>query len=148
MTRIKLAMTERLKAVGLSVPQLDVLSTLTEQEGISQQELAIRLYVTKGNISGLLDRLVLAGLVERRSIAADKRSHSVFLTPAGRRLAEKGMKIHARFIDATLGQLHGPDLAQFERLLMATRDRVRDETGPGQTVAHASSRSRSNSSSS
>ena len=72
MTRIKVAMSDRLKDVSLSVPQLDVLSTLTEQEGISQQDLAVRLYVTKGNISGLLDRLVAAGLVERRSIASDK----------------------------------------------------------------------------
>ena len=69
--------------IGLSVPQCDVLTTLTEEEGISQQDLAKRLYVTKGNISGLLDRLVAAGLVERRSIAADKRQYAIYLTPAG-----------------------------------------------------------------
>ena len=56
-TRIRLAMTNRLKAVGLSIAQCDVLTTLTEREGLSQQDLAERLYVTKGNISGLIDRL-------------------------------------------------------------------------------------------
>ena len=86
MTRARTTMGERLGEIALSVPQLDVLSTLTEAEGVSQQELATRLYVTKGNISGLLDRLADAGLVERRSIPGDKRSHAIHLTGEGRRL--------------------------------------------------------------
>ena len=65
-TRINLGITARVRELGLSVPQCDVLTTLTEREGISQQDLAERLYVTKGNISGLVDRLVEAGLVDRR----------------------------------------------------------------------------------
>ena len=60
------AVSERLRLIGISIPQCDVLTTLSEEEGVSQQELAKRLYVTKGNISGLLDRLQSAGLVERR----------------------------------------------------------------------------------
>ena len=60
-SRIQSTVAERLRAIGLSVPQCDVLTTLTEAEGISQQELAQRLYVTKGNISGLLDRLERRG---------------------------------------------------------------------------------------
>ena len=55
--RMQVAITSRLREIGLSAPQCDVLTTLTEAEGVSQQELAKRLYVTKGNISGLLDRL-------------------------------------------------------------------------------------------
>ena len=54
------------------------------EEGMSQQALAERLYVTKGNISGLIDRLVAAGLVERRPIVADKRQYALYLTAAGR----------------------------------------------------------------
>ncbi len=62
--RMQAAVGERLREIGVSIPQCDVLTTLTEQEGVSQQELAKRLYVTKGNISGLIDRLAEAGLVE------------------------------------------------------------------------------------
>ena len=65
--RMQAAVGERLRLIGVSIPQCDVLTTLSEEEGVSQQELAKRLYVTKGNISGLLDRLESAGLVERRS---------------------------------------------------------------------------------
>ena len=61
--RVSTAMAGELRELGLSIPQFDLLSTLTEREGLTQQELAARLYVTKGNVSGLVDRLVEAGLV-------------------------------------------------------------------------------------
>ena len=127
-TRLDLAVSARLKALGLSIPQCDVLTTLTEREGVSQQELAKRLYVTKGNISGLLDRLATSGLVERRSIPSDRRSHAIFLTAAGRVLAQQGIAIQNRFVAETLARLPISDLARFEDLLIATRDLVRSAT--------------------
>ena len=54
-------------AHGMTLPQFDVLATLWHGEGITQQELASRLLVTKGNVVGLIDRLCTAGLVERRA---------------------------------------------------------------------------------
>lgn len=128
-TRINLAITERVRALGLSVPQCDVLTTLTEREGVSQQELAERLYVTKGNISGLIDRLVAADLVERRSIAGDKRSHAIYLTAQGRSLAEQGIAVQREFVTQTLGRLPPEQLAALDQLLVATRDLVRTQTG-------------------
>jgi hypothetical protein len=70
--RVAAAMAGELKAVGLSIPQFDLLSTLTEREGVTQQELAGRLYVTKGNVSGLVDRLVEAA--SRRAPARRPRT--------------------------------------------------------------------------
>lgn len=125
-TRINLAITERVRALGLSVPQCDVLTTLTEREGLSQQELAERLYVTKGNISGLIDRLEAAKLVERRSLESDKRSHAIYLTPQGRDLAEQGIAAQRRFVLDTLGRMAPDDLAKFESLLVNVRDLVRE----------------------
>ena len=125
-TRINLAITERVRALGLSVPQCDVLTTLTEREGLSQQELAERLYVTKGNISGLIDRLEAAKLVERRSLESDKRSHAIYLTPQGRDLAEQGIAVQRRFVLDTLGRMAPDDLAKFESLLVNVRDLVRE----------------------
>jgi MarR family transcriptional regulator, organic hydroperoxide resistance regulator len=124
-TRMRTSVAEGLRQIGLSVPQCDVLTTLTEQEGVSQQDLAKRLYVTKGNISGLIDRLVLAGLVERRAIAVDKRQHAIFLTPAGRAAAEQAIACQRRFVARTIGRLPADQLSTLERLLVATRDLVR-----------------------
>ena len=132
-SRLQLAVADRLRDIGLSVPQCDVLTTLTEAEGVSQQDLAKRLYVTKGNISGLLDRLEDAGLVERRSIAADRRQYAIYLTAPGREAAQKAIAVQHALIAATIGKLPAESLARFEDLLIVTRDLVRahhDETQP------------------
>lgn len=123
--RMLMQMTGRIRTLGLSIPQFDLLSTLTEQEGISQSELAERLYVTKGNVSGLVDRLVQAGLVERRAIAGDRRSYAMHLTPEGRRLAEAGIAAQREFVASTLGKLGPDDLAELDRLVLAWRDLAR-----------------------
>lgn len=124
-TRSRMAIANRLRAYDLSVPQCDVLTTLTEREGISQQELAARLYVTKGNISGLVDRLVASGLVERRSLQSDRRSHAIHLTPAGRELARKGIEAQQAFVADTFGRIAPERLAQLDDLLLELREHVR-----------------------
>ena len=131
--RIEGQVTQRLKVIGLSVPQFDLLSTLTEREGISQSELAERLYVTKGNVSGLVDRLVQAGLVERRAIVGDRRSYALHLTTEGRRLALAGMEAQNNFVAETLGTLSKDDLAALERGLLTLRDQVRSLPDAAQT---------------
>lgn len=123
--RMVATMSDRLKAIGLSVPQCDVLTTLTEREGVSQQELAQRLYVTKGNISGLIDRLAAAGLVERRSTEGDRRSHAIYLTAEGRRLALQGVELQRTFVARTIGQLQPSEIEKFEKLIVSTRDFAR-----------------------
>ncbi len=126
-TRSRMAVANRLRAFDLSVPQCDVLTTLTENEGLSQQELAARLYVTKGNISGLIDRLVASGLVERRSLEGDRRSHAIFLTPAGREMAKRGIAAQEAFVAETLGCVTPERLALFEDLLVELRDLIRKQ---------------------
>lgn len=114
-----------MRGLGLSIPQFDALSTLTEGEGMTQQDLAARLYVTKGNVSGLIDRLVEAGLVERRPIPGDRRSHALHLTPAGTDLAGRGIAAQQAYVARTLGQFAPDDIADFERLVLKWRDLAR-----------------------
>jgi MarR family transcriptional regulator, organic hydroperoxide resistance regulator len=126
-TRSRVAIASRLRAFDLSVPQCDVLTTLTEREGLSQQELAARLYVTKGNISGLIDRLVANGLVERRALEGDRRSHAIHLTAAGREMAKRGIEAQRAFVAQTFGRIAPDRLVALEDLLMELRDLVRAE---------------------
>jgi DNA-binding MarR family transcriptional regulator len=128
--RVSNAIAGELKGLGLSIPQFDLLSTLTEREGMSQQELAERLYVTKGNVSGLLDRMVEAGLVERRTLPGDRRSNALHLTPRGRDLAERGIAAQKSYVARTLGQLAVSDLADLERLVLAWREQARAAEPP------------------
>jgi len=129
-TRSRMAVANRLRNFELSVPQCDVLTTLTEREGMSQQELAERLYVTKGNISGLVDRLVASGLVERRTLPSDRRSHAIHLTPTGRELARKGIEAQQAFVAETFGRIDPDRLAQLDGLLVELRELVRTAGDP------------------
>src|ERR1017187_5946517 len=58
-------LSERLSPLDLTSAQLDVLANLFAgpEEGLTQEQLSQRLLVTKGNVSGLLDRLSQRGWV-------------------------------------------------------------------------------------
>jgi DNA-binding MarR family transcriptional regulator len=72
-----------LSEYGLTPVQFNVLEILVHDEGISQQDLADRLLVTKGNICGLINRMEKAGLVERQPNPTDRRSYSLYPTADG-----------------------------------------------------------------
>src|SRR4051812_13585997 len=83
--RIQRRVVSTLAAHDVTLPQFDVLATLRFGEGLTQQELAERLLVTKGNVCGVLDRLEALSWVERRPDPKDRRGHRLHLTAAGGR---------------------------------------------------------------
>ena len=72
-----------LRAHGLNRGQLAVLLTVGASEGLTQQELADRLGLTKANVSQLLDRMETADLVRR---VPEARAYALFLTDKSREL--------------------------------------------------------------
>ena len=78
----------RAKSRGTTRAQWIVLFRLREQEGLSQVDLADVLELQPISLVRLLDRLVEHGLVQRRSDPRDRRANRLFLTPAGRQLAD------------------------------------------------------------
>jgi DNA-binding MarR family transcriptional regulator len=72
---------DELRCSGLSLAQFDVLAHVGASEGMTQQELADALLVTKGNVCQLLDRMERSGLIERQQ---DGRSNRLFPTAEGR----------------------------------------------------------------
>lgn len=126
-TRLTTAMASKLKELGLSVAQFDLISTLSQFEGITQQDLASRLFVTKGNVSGLVDRLEASGLVERRSIPGDRRSHAMHLTEKGRALARAGIAAQVDYVERTLGRLPASERRALDAILRQWREHVLTE---------------------
>lgn len=91
-----------LAQADVTLPQFDVLATLRFSEGVTQQELAERLLVTKGNVCGVLDRLERLGWVERRPDPGDRRANRLHLTATGRRKVDAVLPRHdALVLDAT-----------------------------------------------
>ncbi len=89
----------------LTLPQFDVLAQLYHEEGITQQTLAERLFVTKGNVCGLMDRMMEQGLVERRQDPDDRRANMLYLTPKGKTLIRQVLPAQNRLIAAQIGHL-------------------------------------------
>jgi MarR family transcriptional regulator, organic hydroperoxide resistance regulator len=102
---------------GLSSAQFDVLATLDHGEGITQQELAERLLVTKGNVCGLIDRMESAGLVERRPDPGDRRANRIYLTDQGRRRLAETEPDRRSLVRQTLGRLDPEQLQTLHDLL-------------------------------
>lgn len=60
-----------------------VLNRLNEEDGISQKELAIRVYKDKTNTARIIEIMERKGLIERRTDAEDQRQRLVYLTAQG-----------------------------------------------------------------
>ena len=79
------------QSYDLTLAQMDVLSSLarTDGEPISCSEIAERTLITKGGITGILDRLEARGLVKRFPSSDDRRSVLVRLSAKGVELFRK-----------------------------------------------------------
>lgn len=137
--RLANAVSQRLREAGVTIPQFDVLSALTENDGMTQQQMAEKLYVTKGNISGILDRLTEQGLVTRTALATDKRSNALALTAKGRAVVKKAMAIHHAYMMETMGSLEPGQRALLGDLLVVLRERVREVEAGVAEPRHAQS---------
>jgi len=73
---------------NLTVTQLRLLGHLREQEGLSNAELAERLYVTRPSVSALLERLERGGFIRREVSPNDRRGINIWLEPRGREVSE------------------------------------------------------------
>lgn len=112
-----------LAALGLTVPQFDVLATLLRSpaDGLRMGELSERLLVTEGNVTGLVGRMERAGLVERRPDPSDARAVRVMLTEAGRRAGREMVPVVEAEIDRMFAALSDTDLRTAHRLLRRAR---------------------------
>ncbi|MGI8855463.1 MAG: MarR family winged helix-turn-helix transcriptional regulator [Thermomicrobiales bacterium] len=103
-------------ASGLSVAQFDIIAQLGRGEGISQQELADRLLVTKGNISQLIGKMERRGLITRRP---EGRANALSLTPEGQRLFARVVPAQEVHIAALFGALSTGERRTLLHLLRA-----------------------------
>src|SRR3954467_1331730 len=71
------------RTLGLTPPQFDIIATLGNTPGMSYKELGEKTLITKGTLTGVIERLEKKGLGERARCQIDKRSFFVRLTPCG-----------------------------------------------------------------
>jgi DNA-binding MarR family transcriptional regulator len=106
--------TVHLRNWGLNIAQFDVLAHVGAHKGITQQELADSLLVTKGNISQLLDRMEALGLLSRNQ---EKRNKILGLTEKGQELFDHVVPAHEKMIAEQLAVLSPSEIADLRRIL-------------------------------
>ncbi len=90
-------------AEAVSPAQAGLLFVLGKQDGALMGEAGAALDLGPAGISGLVDRMAAAGLVERRVDEKDARAWRVFLTPKGRKSLVRAREV-ARETNARLAQ--------------------------------------------
>ena len=93
---------------GLTHAQFDIIATLGNTPGMSYKELGSKTLITKGTMTGVIERLEQKGLVERERSVDDKRSYFIRLTAQGEqvfndvfpKMNSHGRQMFAHFSDA------------------------------------------------
>lgn len=114
-----------------TLPRFDVLAQLDAasregRPGLTMTELASRLMMTNGNITGLVERLVQDRLVSRETSRDDGRVQLVRLTAAGNRALSKMLPEHHAWIDELFGGMSPAELSKLYAMLGKLRGSLRD----------------------
>lgn len=104
----------------LTLAQVDVLAALaqTEEDSLTCSEIAEHTLITKGGITGILDRLDARGLVKRSPARDDRRSVRVRLSARGVELLRKLLPELAHSNRSLFERAFGPEqMKEFGNLL-------------------------------
>jgi DNA-binding MarR family transcriptional regulator len=110
---------ERMLAdVGLALSAWYPLSLLASEDGLSQRELGLRLGLKDAAIGKATESMEKAGLVVLRADTRDRRKILVFLTPKGRKSAEKVIEQRHQILAEMLAGFSKSEVAAFKSVLM------------------------------
>ena len=114
--------------LGLTPAQFDVIATLGNTEGMNAKQLGERTLITKGTLTGVVDRLLLKGLVVRLPDPRDGRAQIVRLTEVGQETFERVFPAHGAHLARVFAHLPQAQRDTLEHHLRALRAAFETET--------------------
>lgn len=113
-----------------TLPRFDMMAQLERSpDGLLLGELSRRMMVSNGNVTGLVDRLVQEGLIERQISPTDRRAARVRLTEDGRATFAKMAKAHSDWIAELLADMPARDQDVLLQRLGSLKSSVQSATG-------------------
>jgi len=108
-----------LKEAGLNITseQWSIMYNLWVEEGLTQQELAVRTFRDKPSVTRLINNLERVNLVIRVNDKNDRRSNLIYLTKIGRKMKDEGMKQAKNTIEQALCGLADDQIALSNTIL-------------------------------
>ncbi len=113
---------EQIRQWGLTVPQFDVICTLGNTSGLMMGQIAEKTLVTKGTLTGIIDRLESKGLVRREVPPENRRCFIVVLTPKGQEMFEEIFPAHIAYLKQRVSALNGEEMQQIQAALQRLRE--------------------------
>ena len=111
---------EQLSDFGITLSEFDVLATLRRSGAkaeLTPSHIAEVGMVKPSGLSHRLARLERAGFISRSIDPDDRRSALIRITPAGRRIADRGIEIIADAHNQMISGMNATDRRTFNRLL-------------------------------
>jgi DNA-binding MarR family transcriptional regulator len=106
----------------VTLPRFDLMAQLDKApEGMTLSDLSRRMMVSNGNLTGLVERLVSSGHLDRRTSATDRRAQVISLTDLGRAEFREMAAEHEGWIASLFSDLTRKDQEELMRLLAKTK---------------------------
>jgi DNA-binding MarR family transcriptional regulator len=106
----------------VTLPRFDLMAQLDKvPDGMTLSDVSKRMMVSNGNVTGLVERLVESGHLDRRTSDTDRRVQVIRLTKAGRAEFRKMAAEHESWIADIFSDLGPKDVRELMRLLAKTK---------------------------
>ncbi len=117
-----------IRTLDLTPPQFDVIATLGNQPPMTCKILGEKTLITKGTLTGILDRLEAKGFIARLSNEDDGRSQKVTLTPEGEKLFQRVFPQHGAHLEKVFNQLSQQEITELTNALKKLRAAIETES--------------------
>ena len=114
-----------LRSEDMTVPQFMILNYATP-DGVPLSEISARMLCDNSNLTGIVDRLISKGFVERRPDPQDRRVSLICLTPAGAEKLKRIRPRHHESVSRRMGKLNEDQVSQLRNLLATLFEGLRD----------------------
>jgi len=115
------------RQMGLTESQFDVVATLGNTSGMSCKALGEKTLITKGTLTGVLDRMEARGLITRTADCDDARRSHVALTSKGAALFDEVFPAHLQHLERAFGRLSESELKHLRSGLTQLQDAFEKE---------------------
>src|ERR1700758_2505979 len=106
----------------VTLPRFDLMAQLDKApDGMTLSDVSKRMMVSNGNVTGLVERLVESGHLDRRTSDTDRRVQVIRLTKIGRAEFRKMAAEHETWIADIFSELTPKDVRELMRLPAKTK---------------------------
>ena len=105
------------KDTGLTPGQPKILDYLINHDGAIQREIAVSCHIEPASLTAILNGMENKGYIERRTDGGNRRSYHVYLTPLGRKYADRRIRECAHIEAKALEGFSDSDAGLLQELL-------------------------------